>query len=421
MRLRGTLFLKIYLTIAASLVVAAILLGLAFAIFQDRQETGWGARRDRFVEAMFPPDLDRGGLSRTVEALSAAFDADITVFGADGAPLAASGSPIAFPEGRARRPREAGGEHRLLVIPLPGDRLLAARGAGEFGPPRRNGLLFAMIVAFAIALAAWPVVRHLTRRLEALRSGVTRWGEGEMGLRVAATGTDEVADVARSFNAAAARIEHLIASQRLLIANASHELRSPLARMRMAVELGGEALKPAPRAEIERNLAELDELVGEILLTSRLDHGAAGDEAETFDLLAVAAEEAALGGLAAGGVPAWVSGNRRLVARMVRNLVQNAERHGAPPVAVEVSTSGGVARLVVSDHGAGIAAADRARIFEPFYRPAGHGEGGGGWGLGLALVRQIAERHGGRADYVPPAEGRPGAFTVELPLADHRG
>src|SRR5690606_8440743 len=134
-------------------------------------------------------------------------------------------------------------------------------------------------------------------RLERLRQGVERWGEGDLALRVPAEGRDEVAAVARSFNRAAGRIEGLIAAHRSLLANASHELRSPLARLRMAIDLYEEDASQARRDEIVRNLAELDELVEEILLASRLDHADRLDLAEEVDLLALTAEEGARHGV----------------------------------------------------------------------------------------------------------------------------
>ena len=144
-----------------------------------------------------------------------------------------------------------------------------------------------------IGAAAYPVVRHLTRRLERLRQGVDQWGGGALGLRVPVTGNDEVAAVSRSFNAAADRIEHLVAAHRTLLANASHELRSPLARLRMAIDLYEQSPEERMKQEILQSLTELDSLVEEILLASRLDHVQKLDHAEPVDLLALAAEEGA--------------------------------------------------------------------------------------------------------------------------------
>ena len=202
------------------------------------------------------------------------------------------------------------------------------------------------------------------------------------------------------------------AAKSRLLANASHELRSPLTRLGLAIEMPGEA--PERLAEIRRNLAELDQLIEEILLASRLDRPETPERRESVDLLALAAEEAARTGAAASGQAIEVTGDPRLLRRLIRNLLENAVKHGAPPVEITVGRSPeGRPKIAVTDRGAGIPAAEQARIFEPFHRPAGRGEAAGSWGLGLALVRQIAERHGGFVR----CEGRNGggsAFVVEL-------
>src|SRR5690606_11808176 len=127
----------------------------------------------------------------------------------------------------------------MLVTHLPDGRTLAARLRGPGGPGGGSPLAYLVLIAGVIGLGAYPVVRHLTRRLEALRGGVERWGEGRLDTRVAVTGKDEVAAVAASFNRAAEQIEKLLEAHRSLLANASHELRSPLARLRMAIDLDG--------------------------------------------------------------------------------------------------------------------------------------------------------------------------------------
>jgi DNA-binding response OmpR family regulator/HAMP domain-containing protein len=151
------------------------------------------------------------------------------------------------------------------------------RRPGEAPPPRPwfggpQGLLWIMgIAALAVAIGTWPIVRRLTQRLENLRQGVERWGDGDLSTRVNATGKDEVAFLARRFNDAAERVQTLVQTHKSLLANASHELRSPLTRIRMGLELMGSQPTPAFRDEISRNIAELDQLIDEILLASRLD------------------------------------------------------------------------------------------------------------------------------------------------------
>jgi signal transduction histidine kinase len=114
-----------------------------------------------------------------------------------------------------------------------------------------------------------------------------------------------------------------------------------------------------------------------------------------------------------GGKPATVIGDGRLLRRMIRNLIENARRHGAPPIEIDVAHDGGSVRLSIADHGPGIPEADRERVFEPFYRVPGRSAASGS-GLGLALVRQIARRHGG--DAVVSTQ-KPAEILVTLPSA----
>ncbi|MBX6321356.1 MAG: HAMP domain-containing histidine kinase, partial [Rhodospirillaceae bacterium] len=244
--------------------------------------------------------------------------------------------------------------------------------------------------------------------------GVESLGAGDLSARVEVEGRDEVAALAASFNRAAARIESLVGAHRMLLANASHELRTPLARIRMGVELLKDKADPKRRAQLEQDIAELDELIDEILLASRLDAVASLDTEEEVDLLALAAEECArYDDCAVEGTPVTVRGDPRLLRRLIRNLLDNAQRHGRPPVEARVAPAadGATAILTVSDQGPGLAAGRGEDVFAPFHRASGRTHGSG---LGLALVRQIARRHGGDAAYVPRA-GRPSTFEVTLP------
>ena len=298
------------------------------------------------------------------------------------------------------------------------------------------------LVAIAVALATYPIIRKLTRRLERLQNDVEKWGAGELSLRVPEAGQDEVASLAKRFNQAAQRIETLVksheallASQRSLLANASHELRSPLTRIRMGLELIGAPASSACKREMARNIAELDQLIEEILLASRLDARDADlGTVETVDLLGLAAEacaqvdaelavelvaEVAPTGMSTGSPTLLVQGVSKLLRRVLRNLLENARRHAAGDIGMTLARMDGQAVIRVCDRGPGVPVDLQQRIFEPFYRLPGATERDGGVGLGLALVKSITLRHGGRVY----CENRPdggACFVVELPLTPEK-
>jgi signal transduction histidine kinase len=294
-----------------------------------------------------------------------------------------------------------------------------------------------MWVGIAVALATYPIVRKLTRRLERLQDGVQQWGEGDLSIRVPENGRDEVAFLAKRFNHAAERVqtlvkshESLLASQKSLLANASHELRSPLTRIRMGLELMGSPSSPAFKAEISRNITELDQLIEEILLASRLDAKEADmGSIEPIDLIGLAAEECArvdaeldvqINPSTADDqvVPTElvVHGVNKLLRRAVRNLLENARRYGAGEISLTLGQTATHAVIRVGDRGPGVPAALRERIFEPFYRLPGATERDGGVGLGLALVKSITQRHAGRV-FCEDRLGGGACFVIELPLA----
>lgn len=257
--------------------------------------------------------------------------------------------------------------------------------------PRMHAMGFVamlVVIALVVAAGAYPFVRRLTRRLERLQHSVEAWGDGELATRVEVEGTDEVARLAASFNHSAARIESLVGAQKSLLANASHELRSPLARIRMAAELMAEQAAPAIGAELRRNVAELDQLIDEVLLASRLDAAGASMPAfEDVDLTGLLAEECARANATLDAGVHSVQGDPRLLRRMVRNLLENALRYGAGS-AVEVRLGAAASSLLldVCDGGPGIAEPERERVFGPFYRLAGASEAAGGVGLGKSVV-----------------------------------
>jgi signal transduction histidine kinase len=441
-----SLYLRIYLTVIAALALFALVSGwLVQGHLEEQRVRADGAVRER-VEAWgellqrslpaadAPPGEQVAGLRDWSQRLRLPMALD----DAAGQRLGASDSflrrELDTPGMAARLHAIRFGDGRTLWVPRPnaarpppGARMQEMRMQDMrppwFGPrawPDGVGLVVLLVVIFiAVALGAWPVVRRLTRRLEALKHGVEAFGGGALHQRVAEDGRDEIAAVGASFNRAAARIEALLRSHQSLLANASHELRSPLARMKMAVSMMDDAApaqRDALRKEIDTNIAELDALVEEVLFASRLDGAAALEHKVSVHLLALAAEEAARVGALVEGVDAHVQGDDRLLRRAVRNLLENAHRYGGGEIEARILVLGSRVEVRVCDRGPGVPEAYRERIFEAFFRLPGHAEREGGVGLGLALVRQIAERHGGTVR-CEARDGGGSCFVLALPAA----
>jgi signal transduction histidine kinase len=413
------LYLQFYLTIVASLVLVVVTAGVLFrlAVEVTPAERAFEMAGEIAAAAIPPAEASRETQQRAIARLAERLRVDLGLFDAARAPIAAAGNPLPAP-GRFHR---GGGWIYGVTGPAWSIRLPDGRWLVAGVPARRwhPGLALLTIlggIALIVALAALPVARRVTRRLERLQTSVESLGAGDLSARVTVEGRDEVARLAESFNRAAAQIEGLVDAHKMLLANASHELRTPLTRIRLGIELLKKGDDPKRRADLEADIAELDQLIDEILLASRLDAGVALEVNEEVDLLALAAEECARGAACSlSGDATMVRGDPRLLRRMIRNLIVNAEQHGKPPVEVQLRAITQQAVLSVCDHGPGVAEAERARLFLPFQRTDAVAARAGA-GLGLALVRQIAERHSGTVAY-GPCDGHDSCFTVTLPIA----
>jgi signal transduction histidine kinase len=466
-----SLYLRVWLTVVVVLALFALGSGWLAQrhVDQERERLlmqGGGGERVRALGELIAQALpeaheDRGRQAEVLRDWAERLRMPLALDDAQGRRIAASVSferrqteaqgpapwPLALDDGRTlwmMRGARPGGERRGGAdtgVGGPGPASFLRTGAWPSLDPWRSGsgLVAVMAALFlAVALGAYPVVRRLTRRLETLQQGVERFGSGSLGHRVDDSGQDEVAQLAASFNRAADRIESLVQSHSRLVANASHELRSPLARLKVALGLMQDAQAPQAsdspmrlrlRQEIEHNLRELDALIEELLLSSRLQaqaHQAAVPGvgvglSSVVDLLATVAEEAARSQaeltVADGVTPVW--GEERLLRRAVRNLLENARRYGQGPVELELRHTAAqglrMAELRVLDRGPGVPPHEAQRIFEPFYRLPGHAESEGGVGLGLALVRQIAQHLGGQVQ-VQPRPGGGSCFILSLPM-----
>lgn len=413
------LYLRFYLALLASLA----LFGLAAALllrFADGPMEQVGVSVGRLVENALPPaQAPVAEQQQALQKLAAGLNANVTLFSSDGTIIAAIGRPLPMPSAQHYHLLNfwhwRGGA--VSGIRLPDGRLLAASVPMGFAVSRLNFHLLLLVAAMGIGLAAYPIVRQLTARLERLQRAVDSLGAGDLAARVAVEGRDEIAGLAASFNRAASQIEQLILANRSLLANASHELRTPLARIRLALEMLKQSADPKTKAGLEQDIAELDRLVDEILLASRLNAVPQNDVREEIDLLALAAEECArYDEVQLEGTPIKVQGDARLLRRLLRNLLENAKRHGVAPTQVRLRRDGGIAEVKVWDNGPGPAQAEFEHLFTPFYRRR-DSQNSTGTGLGLSLVQQIARRHGGDARCATMADGR-SCFIVTLVSAD---
>jgi signal transduction histidine kinase len=407
---------QIYLSILASLVLVVIVAGIVWRVSAPARPQGepLGLAGELVAAALPPPQAPPEQQAEALRALAARFGTDLALFDPARRPIAATGRPLPPPRWRGGEGWIRGTRPPAFAVSLPDGRWLVMRPAGPGRNPVLGLMLFLGAVTLAVGIGAYPVVRRLTGRLERLQQGVETLGAGKLGTRVAIEGKDEVAQLAASFNRAAAKIEELIGAHRLLLANASHELRTPLARIRLGIELLRK--NPEARVDLDRDIAELDGLIDEILLASRLDSSQALDAVEEIDLLALLAEECARYEEAAlDGAVVHVRGDPRLLRRLIRNLLENARRHGMPPIRVALRRDNDNAVFDVIDEGPGIPEEERMRVFTPFYRARGARESAGA-GLGLSLVRQIAELHGGSAAVAALPSGK-SCFRVTLPAA----
>ncbi|HEX6391117.1 MAG TPA: ATP-binding protein [Solirubrobacteraceae bacterium] len=279
------------------------------------------------------------------------------------------------------------------------------------------------LIASALGLAVVQVLaRGLTSPLRAMEAAATAMAAGEHGQRVHTTSRDEVGRLAAAFNVMAAELDATDQLRRDLVANASHELRTPISALRAVLENLVDGVADADEQTLRAMLAQterLQRLVAQLLDLSRLEAGAEVLDARRFDVTALLREVAreSPGVEVAGGEPLYLVADPDRLRQVVTNLVENAVRHtpAGEPVRLRATAAGGAIRLEVVDGGPGIAPADRERVFERFVRAdAARARDDGGAGLGLAIARWIVDLHGGtiRAEAAEPRGCR---MVVSLP------
>lgn len=394
--MRHKLYLQIYFAFLGGLILFALLAGLAWKTLSEGNEparfkAGLSLLVSQLLPVNEPPELLQPRLAK----LAKTFEVRLSLYARDSKHIVSSSAPLPLPKSRHEWGHDYDSENFSLRLD-DGRWLVVSHQSGHFPMP-----LIVIVMLFAVlGMAAYPIAKRLTCRLEQLQAQVDAFGQGNLKARAAITGRDEIATLAKRFNHTAERIEKLIEAQKHILSGASHELRSPLTRMRMAIELMQSNAIESTKTKLEADIAELDDLVDELLMASKLDAGSSEKQFEQIDLLALAAEVASAYDAEVSGDRISMMGDETMLRRLLRNLLENAQRYTIKKqITLTLSASPETAIISVCDDGPGIPEAERKDIFEPFYQPRIDGQPQGSIGLGLSLVRKIAMQHGGDVKY----------------------
>jgi two-component system osmolarity sensor histidine kinase EnvZ len=286
------------------------------------------------------------------------------------------------------------------------------------GEPTR-ALAISVALALALILAAFLFARHLARPLRDLSAAVDRVGRGETPPPLPESGPSEIAAVNRGFNAMLGNLRRIEKDRAVLLAGVSHDLRTPLARLRLGIELA--RADPPTREGMIADIEEMDRVIGQFLDFARGEDGIAMEVRALDAIVAPVVERYRQAGRDVTLVASHVAAlplRPTAIARLVANLVDNALAYGAPPVEITISERAGEAVMDVADRGPGVRPEDVERLKRPFTRAddsRARSDGAAGAGLGLAIVDRIARLHGGRFDLLP-RDGGGTIARVSLPL-----
>jgi two-component system OmpR family sensor kinase len=399
---------RIFMWFGASIVVTAIIVAGVFRLLGS--EAHWQKERqgvERFLGGRLAEVWDRPeARDAFVRDLHGELHMDATVRDADGAVLHAVGGACEQPWARIPVVR---GDLPLGSVDI----------CGGARPPPLWRVFLVIFTAMAVLWgAAGIIARRMLRPLRHLEHLAYRIGEGDFEARSRLDPKQhfELGVLGQIMDRMAARIGKQIADQRELLAAVSHELRTPLGHLRVLIELGRDGHERYE--DMEREIVEIDELVGQLLASSRVEFERL--EGKSVDPVALAERALQRQGLAPGllSVPGrmpMVDADPTLLARALANLLRNAEAHGQGTTRLGVTPLDGGVRFEVDDAGPGFAPEERERAFQAFFR--GERRSGSSLGLGLALVRRIAEAHGGRA-FAEDAPGGGARVVLEVRSLD---
>ncbi len=440
-------------TLLATALVAMVLVVSAFGLIGAQQQflTHGIDESLRQRADNLEPAVAQGAFGSSLPSEGDPEDSFLQLIGPDGSVLAASDNavpltPVVDPEtteqGQVIRTVDgiplSSGDFRVLArdVGTPEQPLIlvAAKNLDDVHESVRilaGSLAIAIpIVTALLALLLWWLTGRVLRPVEAIRAEVASIGGNELHRRVpSGTAGDEISRLARTMNAMLDRVEQATERQRRFVADASHELRGPLTRIRSSLEVSLAHPHTQDPEELQRGLladtSDLQKLVDDLLFLARSESGSLGAPKHVVDLDDLLLEEARQ--LRERGrvqvdttavSAARTVGDAHQLARAIRNLASNAERHARSRVSFELREAHGLSELVVADDGPGIAPEHHETVFKRFTRlDEARSRDSGGSGLGLAIVHDIVVRHGGTIVIDPSSNG--GArFVMNLPRTD---
>jgi two-component system sensor histidine kinase CpxA len=461
-----SLFLKIFLWFWATMLVVGGSMAAIYSMQRDIFENRWRARMEEELSlyaGTAAQEFDHyglNGLNGYLERLEATSGVHWTLMDTTGMGVSGRSTHVPKPlidlalnNGKPEFGSATGFDYGVLRTMGPSGKTYLFVVRMQRGSPgqylnRRTQVLRLALAVVLSGLICYLLTYYLTRPVMKLRAAARKIAAGELSARAGpAMGMrgDEIGDLVRDFDRMAERIEGLVGNQRQLISDISHELRSPLARLNVALGLARQragAGAAAPLDRIEREAERLNELIGKLLSLARMQAASGPPEmapVKLYDLLSDIAEDAEFeaqehgcnvrllqpvdtGGSRAESVPgsACVMGSEEFLHSAVENVVRNAIRYTAPGTAVELllSSEDGWAVISVGDYGPGVPEAELKNLFLPFYRVAGaRDRQTGGAGLGLAIADRVIRLHGGSIAAANRGGGRGFQVEIRLPLA----
>jgi len=313
--------------------------------------------------------------------------------------------------------------HLIRVSHGGGDVMFVASPAARHHENAGLILSFMAVVLFSVLGVAYLLIRRVLKPVRELEAGVAALSAGRLDHRIAASGSDEFRDLAEAFNTMAKRLADLLASKEHLLLDMSHELRSPLTRIKVQLEfLPDEDVREALHADVE----EMESMVTAILEEARLRSSAAALNMETVEvteLIQSVVEEFKdhpPGIVWEGSEAINIQADWDKIRMVFRNLLENAVKHtpaDGDPVSISMALEGDHVEIVVQDHGEGIPESALPHLFEPFFRAdSSRSRKTGGYGLGLSLCKAIVDAHNGRID-VSSSPGKGTRVVVRLPVS----